>query len=97
MKVLSNQGQNVLDRFVAKQGSCTIVEANESHIPLIAPHIRKEEVIEVACMNSTIKDALLKGLEQDDCTLTVKDKYDVPYAMFGVGRVNNQAYMDVKY
>lgn len=93
MKDLSNQGQNVLDRFVAKQGSCTIVEANESHIPFIAPFIRKEEQIEVDCMGGTIQEALLSGLKQDDCTLTVKDKYDVPYAMFGVGQVNSQAYI----
>ena len=93
MKVLSNQGQNVSDRFVCKQGSCTIVEANSSHIPLIAPFIRKEEQIEVDCMGGTIQEALLKGLKQDDCTLTVKDKYDVPYAMFGVGQLGNQAYI----
>ena len=93
MKPLSNHAQNASDRFVAKQGACTIVEANESHIPLIAPHIRREEVIEVAFMNSTIEESLLKGLKQDDCTLTVKDKYDVPYAMFGVGQINNQAYI----
>ena len=93
MKLLLNQSPNVSDRFVAKQGSCTIVEANESHIPLIAPYIRREEVLEVASLNSTIQDALLRGLEQDDCTLTVKDKYDVPYAMFGVGQLGNQAYI----
>ena len=93
MKVLSNPAQNVSDRFVAKQGSCTIVEAHAGHIPQIAPFIRKEEVMEVACLNHTIEDSLLQGLHQDDCTLTVKDKYDVPFAMFGVGRTLNQAYI----
>jgi len=93
LKPLSNLAQNASDRFVAKQGNCTIVEATQNHIGQIAPFVRKEEKIEVACMGRSVEDAMLDGLTRDDCTLTVKDKYDVPFAMFGVGRNLNQAYI----
>lgn len=93
MKPLSSLGQSVSDRFVAKQGSCTIVKADKSHVPLIAPFVRREEKIEVACSGRSVEDALYLGLEHDDCTLTVKDKYDVPYAMFGVGKLDTNAYI----
>jgi hypothetical protein len=80
-------------RLVSKEGRCTIVEATEEHIEDIYPFMRKADQIEVACMGHHPKQSLQNGLKNDDVTLTALDPEGVPFAMFGVGQVNNHAYI----
>ncbi len=44
-------------------------------------------------MGGEPRQSLLRGLETDDVTLTALDADDVPFAMFGVGQIANQAYI----
>ena len=76
-----------------QEGSCFITEATKKHIEQIYPFMRKADQIEVACMGHTPKESLESGLANDDVTLTALDPEGVPFAMFGVGQVNNLAYI----
>ena len=80
-------------KLLVQQGRCSITEATYDHVERIYPFMRKADQIEVACMGHTPREALMSGLENDDVTLTALDPEGVPFAMFGVGQVNAQAYI----
>ncbi len=85
--------QTGMDKVVSIEGKCKVVEATYDHVERIYPYMRKADQIEVACMGHTPREALMSGLENDDVTLTALDPEGVPFAMFGVGQVNAQAYI----
>ena len=70
-----------------------IVVAHPRHIPYLAQNIRKEDLLEVACMSGNPEKAFEQALENDIATLTVLDPQDIPYAMFGVGKCNEETYI----
>ncbi len=70
-----------------------IVVAHPRHIPYLAQNIRKADLLEVACMSGNPKKAFEQALENDIATLTVLDPQDIPYAMFGVGKCNEETYI----
>ena len=80
-------------QIVGVHGNCTVVKATEDHIEDIYPFLRREDQLEVLCMGHHPKEALQTALNHDDVTLTALDKDDVPFAMFGVGRVGGMAYI----
>lgn len=82
-----------MGKLNVQAGRCSIVEATREHIEQIYPFMRKADQIEVACMGHTPKEALENGFENDDVTLTALDPWGVPFAMFGVGQVNDLAYI----
>ena len=82
-----------MDKILSTHGSCKVVVATHDHVERIYPYMRKEDQIEIACMGHDPRQALLSGLESDDVTLTALDADDVPFAMFGVGQIENQAYI----
>jgi hypothetical protein len=82
-----------MDKLVSIEGKCKVVEATYDHVDRIYPYMRKADQIEVACMGHDPMTALLHGLQYDDVTLTALDPEGVPFAMFGVGQVNAQAYI----
>jgi hypothetical protein len=82
-----------MDKVISTHGSCKVVVANTTHIARIYPFMRKADKIEVACMGNEPCTSLLRALETDDVTLTALDADDVPFAMFGVGQVGDQAYI----
>ncbi len=87
------RAQTGMARLRVQEGNCFITEATKEHIEQIYPFMRKADQIEVACMGHTPKEALEYSLENDDLTLTALDPEGVPFAMFGVGQVNNLAYI----
>lgn len=70
-----------------------VVVAHPRHIPYLAKNMRKEDLKEVSCFSGTAEEALLNALEQDEATMTVLDPYNIPYAMFGGGKVDEDAYI----
>jgi len=79
--------------FTPQEGNCRVVHAREDHIECLDPFIRDIDRLECACMGSTPKEAMLRGLDKDDITMTVLDPLSVPIAMFGVGQLMNTAYI----
>jgi hypothetical protein len=82
-----------MDKVLSTHGSCKVVVASHDHIERIYPYMRKADQIEIACMGHEPRQSLLSGFENDDVTLTALDADDVPFAMFGVGQVSDQAYI----
>lgn len=82
-----------MDRIVGLEGKLTVVESTSQHVEDIYPYMRKADQIEVACMDSSPKESLQRGLETSDVCLTVKDAEGVPFAMFGVGQIAGMAYI----
>ena len=82
-----------MDKVLSKHGDCKVVVATHAHVAMIYPHMRKADKVEVACMGHEPCQSLLGALEDDDVTLTALDGDDVPFAMFGVGQVGEQAYI----
>lgn len=82
-----------MDRVVGIEGKITIVESTYQHVEDIYPFMRKADQIEVAAMGNDPKSSLLNGLECGDVCLTAKDSDGVPFAMFGVGQIQNMAYI----
>ena len=70
-----------------------MVQAEARHIPYLAKNMREADVIEVNCFAGDPAKALFNGLLNDDYTFTVMDSMHIPYAMFGSGKVNNEAYI----
>ena len=62
-----------------------IVKATEEHVAPIVADMRAMDALEVKCMGTTPKDALLAGLNNDLHTFSVLDLEDNPLAMFGSG------------
>ena len=62
-----------------------IVKATEEHVDPIVADMRAMDALEVKCMGTTPKDALLAGLNNDLHTFSVLDLEDNPLAMFGSG------------
>jgi len=82
-----------MDRLISREGKCSIVEATVDHVDAIAPFMRGADKREVACLGHTPEQSLMNGLHNDDVTLTALDPEGVPFAMFGVGQVLDQAYI----
>lgn len=82
-----------MDKVLSKHGDCKVVVATHAHVAMIYPHMRMADKVEVACMGHEPCQSLLGALEDDDVTLTALDGDDVPFAMFGVGQVGEQAYI----
>lgn len=70
-----------------------IVQAEARHIPHLAKNMREADIIEVNCFTGDPAKALFNGLMNDDHTFTLMDSMEVPYAMFGAGTVNKEAYI----
>ena len=88
------KGQEGLDEVLKEYKSGhKIVVAHPRHIPYLAQNIRKADLLEVACMSGNPKKAFEQALENDIATLTVLDPQDIPYAMFGVGKCNEETYI----
>ena len=62
-----------------------IVKATEEHVAPIVADMRAMDALEVKCMGTTPKDALLAGLNNDLHTFSVLDLEDNQLAMFGSG------------
>ena len=62
-----------------------IVKATEEHVAPIVADMRAMDALEVKCMGTTPKDALLAGVNNDLHTFSVLDLEDNPLAMFGSG------------
>lgn len=88
----STVDQTDTDKVVSFHGDHRVVVATADHIEAIYPFMRRIDQIEVTCMGSTPKESLEYGLAHDDVTLTALDADGVPFAMFGVGQVENLAY-----
>ena len=88
------KGQDGLDEVLKlyKSGH-KVVTAHPRHIDYIAENMRKEDIKEVSCFSGTPRDALLRALDQDESTMTVLSPDNIPYAMFGAGQVNDEAYI----
>ena len=82
-----------MGKLNVQAGRCSVVEATKEHIEQIYPFMRKADQIEVACMGHTPKEALEQGFANDDVTLTALDPDGVPMAMFGVGQLDDLAYI----
>ena len=78
-----------MDKIISKHGDCKVVEATYDHVAAIYPFMRKADQIEVAHMGSTPEKSLLKALNKDQITLTALDADDVPFAMFGAGKLED--------
>ena len=88
------KGQEGLDEVLKEYKSGhKIVYAQPKHIIYLAKNLRVEDQIEVSCMNKTPQQALLIALSRDDLTLTVLDPYNIPYAMFGAGKIDDETYI----
>ena len=81
------------DKLISVEGKCSVVAATEDHAEAIYPFMRRADQIEVACLGSTPKESLLKGLAYDDVTLTALDEDGVPFAMFGAGPLLEGGYI----
>lgn len=88
-----NRVQVDMDKIVSTHGPCSVVVATHDHVERIYPYMRKADQVEIACMGQEPRQALLTALEFDDVTLTALDREGVPFAMFGVGQVDDQAYI----
>ena len=82
-----------MDKVLKSHGSCKVVEATHAHVAHIYPRLRQADQVEVRAMGHEPCQSLLGALEMDDVTLTAVDKDNVPFAMFGVGQVENLAYI----
>ncbi len=82
-----------MDKVLSTHGKGKVVVATAEHVERIYPYMREADQLEVACMGYEPRQALLSGLASDDVTLTALDDEGVPFAMFGVGQVENQAYI----
>ena len=82
-----------MDSVISTEGNCKVVLATKDHVERIYPFMRGVDKLEAACMGHNPKEALLHGMASGDVTLTALDPYGVPFAMFGVGRVNGLAYI----
>ena len=82
-----------MDKVLSRHGKCSVVVATRDHVERIYPYMRRADQIEIACMGHEPRQSLLSALESDYVTLTALDGEGVPFAMFGVGQVENQAYI----
>jgi len=82
-----------MDKILSHHGACKVVVATPDHAARIYPFMRKADQVEVSCMGGSPYQSLLRALETDDVTLTALDADDVPFAMFGVGQVDDLAYI----
>ena len=82
-----------MDKVLSTHGSCKVVEANTAHVAYLYPRLRKADLVEIECMGNEPCMSLLRALATDDVTLTALDADDVPFAMFGVGQIENLAYI----
>lgn len=81
------------NNFISQEGSCSVVKATEEHAQYIAKNIRKIDELETACLGATPINALKGGLKNDTTTLTALTPEGNPMAMFGVGKVGEEAYI----
>ena len=87
MSPLFTQDRAAMDKIISTHGDCKVVEATLDHVASIYPFMRQADKIEVALMGSTPEKSLLNALEVDDQTFTALDADDVPFAMFGSGKL----------
>ena len=88
------KGRDDLDEVLKlyKSGHKVVV-ATPNHVDHIANNMRPEDIKEVSSFNATPKDALLNAIAHDEATMTVLCPDNIPYAMFGVGCTNGEAYI----
>jgi len=82
-----------MDKVLSTHGSLKVVKATHAHVAMIYPHLRKADKIEVEAMGHEPCQSLVGALEDDDTTLTALDANNVPFVMFGVGQLDNLAYI----
>ena len=86
MSLLSTLDQTGMDNSVLHHyKTAKICRAEEAHVDPIVQDMRAMDALEVKCVGSTPKDALLAGLNNDLYTFSVLDLEDNPLAMFGSG------------
>ena len=88
------KGQDDLDEVLKEYKSGhKVVVAHPRHIPYLAKNIRKEDLLEVSSFGNTAEEAFRQALQNDESTLTVLDPNNIPYAMFGAGKVGEETYI----
>lgn len=66
-------------------GRLSYVPATVEHLHYVAHHMRQEDVDEIrACSGHTPLQALLRGLDRSDQTVTAVDQDGVPVLVFGI-------------
>jgi len=94
LRRLSTRGRSGLDDLVKEYKSgYKVVVAHPRHIPYLAEHIRKEDLLEISCFNHKPTEVFQTALEQDESTFTVLTPDGVPFAMFGAGKIEEETYI----
>lgn len=84
-----------MDKILKKYSSgVTVCVATLAHAEKLAPLLRKEDITEAKAFGyPSSKEALTEAMAADDLCVTCLDAEGVPFAMLGVGRVEDTSYI----
>ena len=84
-----------MDKILKKYSSgVTVCVATLAHAEKLAPLLRKEDITEAKAFGyPSSKAALTEAMAADDLCVTCLDAEGVPFAMLGVGRVEDTSYI----
>lgn len=71
-----------------------VVKAHPRHIAYLAANMREADIKEISYLNGTKpQEAFERALQYDDYTFTVLAPNNIPYAMFGSGKIDEESYI----